>query len=91
MAASGRPRVAADLRHGGIPQRREEFETKISAAIEATFGDDKADMMLLRTLCTRRSKQGHGYGTAMVKFVTDKVRFAAMTLSTPLTCTLCAG
>jgi len=60
------------LRSKEAVKRHEEVKTKTDAAFEAAFGDKRVDMMEVNSLYTHPSKQRRGYGTALVRSVTDK-------------------
>ena len=49
------------------------MSTKTRAQIKETFGDRFKDMVGLYSLYTHPAKQGQGFGTALVKLITDKV------------------
>ncbi|KAH9948423.1 hypothetical protein B0H21DRAFT_734162 [Amylocystis lapponica] len=55
-------------------KRYNEFVGKYRAAMKEAFGgnDGELQMVNLSALCTHPSKQRRGYGTALVKFITDK-------------------
>ncbi|KAI0346794.1 hypothetical protein BDW22DRAFT_461668 [Trametopsis cervina] len=50
--------------------RLAEFSTKFRKALLESIGDERLEMYELGGLATRPSKQGLGYGSAMVNFVT---------------------
>ncbi|CCL98776.1 uncharacterized protein FIBRA_00781 [Fibroporia radiculosa] len=53
-------------------KRRLEFVEKYTATTKAAFGDEITQMFALNILATSPKKQGTGYGTLLVKAVTDK-------------------
>ncbi|KAK7695768.1 hypothetical protein QCA50_000405 [Cerrena zonata] len=53
-------------------KRYQEFGNKIEEAMKREIGDRTATMLVLNTIATTPSKQGHGYGTALVKILNAK-------------------
>ena len=45
----------------------------VKAMCESAFGERIEDMIEISSLVTTPAKQGHGYGTALVKIVHDLV------------------
>jgi GNAT superfamily N-acetyltransferase len=55
------------------PQRGEELRAKHRIAFKEVLGDREEEVIHLQVLATNPEKQGHGYGSALVRTVTGIV------------------
>lgn len=53
-------------------KRYKEMQTKTDDAIEKSIGERRHEMFVIASLMTHPAKQGRGYGTALVKAVTEQ-------------------
>ena len=56
-----------------LPKRQKEAQEKMLKMISETLGESAEDMVNLHLLATAPECQGQGYGSSLVKFVTDIV------------------
>jgi len=82
-------RIAESLRIFDAPgqrKRKAEFVAKHEAALEKFLGDAINDMMSVSGLATAPSKQRRGYGSTLVRTVTDIVRPILLTAQANILC-----